>query len=104
MLRLHSILPPWLKALLDSQVKLCESQVRLAESKCWRKELRLQVGLSVCQCLIDFFVRRMSLVSSDSTCFNRREDKMLSSINICAWIYNYLQLLLFVQKPKIIFY
>ena len=35
------------KALLDGRVRLGESQVRLAESKCWWKELRLHVGLSV---------------------------------------------------------
>ena len=35
------------KALLDGRVRLGESQVRLTESKCWWKELRLHVGGSV---------------------------------------------------------
>ena len=36
-----------LKALLDGRVRLGESQVRLTESKCWWKELRLHIGSSV---------------------------------------------------------
>ena len=38
---------PGLKALLDGRVRLDESQVRLAESKCWWKKLQLHVGGSV---------------------------------------------------------
>ena len=49
---------------------------RVASQTCRVKVLAKGVAITRWpQCLIDFFARRMSLISSDSTCFNQREDK-----------------------------
>ena len=55
-----------LKALLDGRVRLGESQVRLAESKCWRKELRLHVGGSVSLTLSQDGYHSVVLIAHDS--------------------------------------
>ena len=55
-----------LKALLDGWVRLGESQVRLAESKCWWKELRLHVGGSVSLTLSQDGYHSVVLIAHDS--------------------------------------
>ena len=63
------------------------SQTRRVASQTCRVKVLVK-GVAITrgrQCLIDSFARGMSLGSSVSTCFNRREDKMLFSINICTW-------------------
>ena len=53
----------FLKAILDGRVKLGESQVRLAESKCWRNELLLHVGLSVSLTLLQEGCHSLALIA-----------------------------------------
>ena len=54
---------------------------RVASQTCQVKVLPIGVAITRWrQCLIDSFARRMSLGSSDSTCFNWSEDKMLFSV------------------------
>ena len=84
---------------LKGPIRRSSQTRRVASQTCRVKVLPIGVAITRWrQCLIDSFARGMSLVSSDSTCSNRREDKMLFSFYICTWRYNYLQLQLFVQK------
>ena len=86
-----------LSFLFKGPIRRSSQTRRVASQTCRVKVLEKGVVITRWpQCLIYFFARRMSLVSSDSTCFNRREDKMLFSINICTRRYNYLQLILSV--------